>query len=174
MITAIGWLIGQSMGGCNNNIGVWVHILLCQIPGAIGTTIAMYNNETDDTYIKIFQYGLACLWVLIILVYILLPFKLNDPFCVGWAFIGIGIGIIGSYQGLIGYWYNNNEIDRINQLVILQTIHEIGSLMVEFIQKKTTNIQYCMHHILFLFMLSMYCSEWHDNKEQVYKLFHTI
>ncbi len=170
ILSAVGWLIGQLMGGCNNNIGVWVHILLCQIPGVIGTTIAMYNNETDDTYIKIFQYGLTCLWILIIFVYLMLPFKLKDPFCVGWALVGMGIGIIGSYQGLIGYWYNNHELDRINELVILQIIHEIGSLMVEFIQKKSTNIQYCMHHILFLFMLSMYNSEWHDNKEQVYRL----
>ena len=100
--------------------------------------------------------------------YLLLPSTLCDRTRVAWALVCFCIGIMGSYQGLKGYFYNNSE--SIDILFALQISHEIGSLAAEFVQRKATNLQYCMHHILFLIMLSMHQPKWHDTEAQLFRI----
>lgn len=166
LLTITGWIVGQLMGGCNNKIGVWFHVLFCQIPGALGTVAALSSTECDPPY-QVIQFGVVCGWMWAVFC-LLLPSTLHDRTRVAWALVCFGIGITGTYQGLKGYFYNEHK--SIDILIALQIVHELGGLVAEFAQRKVTNFQYCTHHILFLIMLLMHRPEWHDAEERVYRM----
>lgn len=168
--SALGWFVGQSQGGCNSHVGVWFHVLLCQVPGALGAAVVLRGNDNPPPLAYLSM--LLCGWVWAAFDWLLLPTTLRDRTRVAWALVCVGIGVVGSYQGIVGYCAcdDHSQHARIGQLVALQTVHELGSLTAEFAQRQPTNLQYCAHHVLFLLMLLMHRPEWHDTDARLYRL----
>lgn len=168
LLTASGWLIGQWNGGCSSETGVWLHVLLCQVPGALASVEAL-GSKTETRQLSGLQCSFVCAWVWAVTER-LLPRAVHDRSRVAWACVCTALGVVCAADGLQGYVAGGSQEERINSLVALQFAHELGSLVVEIAQRKATSVVYCTHHVLYLLMLGLHQSEWHDAEARGYRV----